>query len=127
MAIDEGHRLKNMNCRLIRELKTYNVENKVLLSGTPLQNNLTELWSLLNFLMPSIFNSLDEFNDWFSMDAIFEEGGDQKVMQEQMAQGLVTKLHGILRPFLLRRTKQDGISRLLQSIFFWLELKMLVK
>ena len=108
MAIDEGHRLKNMNCRLIRELKTYNVDNKVLLSGTPLQNNLTELWSLLNFLMPSIFNSLDEFNDWFAMDAIFEENGDQKRLQEQMAQDLVTKLHGILRPFLLRRTKQDG-------------------
>ena len=66
VIIDEGHRLKNLNCRLIRELKTICDQgttpcNRLLLTGTPLQNNLTELWSLLNFLLPSIFDDLDSF------------------------------------------------------------------
>ncbi len=63
VIIDEGHRLKNMNCRLIRELKSLcgSDTNRLLLTGTPLQNNLTELWSLLNFLLPSIFDDLDSF------------------------------------------------------------------
>ena len=62
-----GHRLKNMNCRLIKELKAIcDVNpaqpcNRLLLTGTPLQNNLTELWSLLNFLLPSIFDDLESF------------------------------------------------------------------
>uniref|UniRef100_A0A8C3CXQ0 Proliferation-associated SNF2-like protein n=1 Tax=Cairina moschata TaxID=8855 RepID=A0A8C3CXQ0_CAIMO len=54
LIVDEGHRIKNMNCRLIRELKRFNADNKLLLTGTPLQNNLAELWSLLNFLLPDI-------------------------------------------------------------------------
>ena len=44
---------------VIRELKTYNTANRLLLTGTPLQNNLSELWSLLNFLLPDIFDDLD--------------------------------------------------------------------
>ena len=54
LIVDEGHRIKNMNCRLIRELKRFNADNKLLLTGTPLQNNLAELWSLLNFLLPDV-------------------------------------------------------------------------
>lgn len=52
LAVDEGHRLKNKDCKLLRELKTFRVSNRLLLSGTPLQNNLSELWSLLNFILP---------------------------------------------------------------------------
>ena len=58
IVVDEGHRLKNMNCRLIKELKQYHSANRLLLTGTPLQNNLSELWSLLNFLLPEIFDDL---------------------------------------------------------------------
>uniref|UniRef100_A0A8C9F792 Helicase, lymphoid specific n=1 Tax=Pavo cristatus TaxID=9049 RepID=A0A8C9F792_PAVCR len=58
LIVDEGHRIKNMNCRLIRELKRFNADNKLLLTGTPLQNNLAELWSLLNFLLPDVFDDL---------------------------------------------------------------------
>lgn len=97
-----------MNCRLIRELKTYRTGNKLLLSGTPLQNNLDELWSLLNFLMPDIFDDLDSFNSWFQMDAIFEREGGKKIMEAEARTQIVTKLHAILKPFLLRRTKYDG-------------------
>lgn len=60
LVIDESHRLKNLNCKLIRELMSYKSANRLLLTGTPLQNNLEELWSLLNFLMPDVsFSQLE--------------------------------------------------------------------
>ena len=58
LVVDEGHRLKNFDCKLIRELKQIPAANKLLLTGTPLQNSLPELWSLLHFLLPDIFSSL---------------------------------------------------------------------
>lgn len=60
----KGHRLKNSQCKLVKALKYLTVENKLLLTGTPLQNNLAELWSLLNFILPDIFASLEEFESW---------------------------------------------------------------
>jgi ATP-dependent DNA helicase len=60
--------LKNLDCKLIRDLKSYSSANRLLLTGTPLQNNLKELWSLLNFLMPEIFNNLSAFEEWFEFD-----------------------------------------------------------
>ena len=106
--IDEGHRLKNMNCRLIRELKSICGAgcNRLLLTGTPLQNNLTELWSLLNFLLPDIFDDLDSFQAWFDFD-FSREDNDERVFKGEMQAGVVSKLHQILRPFLLRRLKAD--------------------
>lgn len=65
LIVDEGHRLKNINCRLIQELKRINTSNRLLLTGTPLQNNLSELWSLLNFILPDIFADFEIFNKWF--------------------------------------------------------------
>merc|ERR1712087_805378 len=109
VIIDEGHRLKNMNCRLIRELKALCGAkdcNRLLLSGTPLQNNLTELWSLLNFLLPDIFDDLDSFQAWFDFD-FSKENSEERVMKGELENSVVSKLHQILRPFLLRRLKQD--------------------
>lgn len=60
----KGHRLKNSKCLLLKQLKYLPVENKLLLTGTPLQNNLAELWSLLNFILPDIFSSHEEFESW---------------------------------------------------------------
>ena len=123
IIIDEGHRLKNMNCRLIRELKTIAPEqscNRLLLTGTPLQNNLTELWSLLNFLLPSIFDDLDAFQAWFDFD-FTQDGTEQKVLEGEMTNQVVTKLHQILRPFLLRRLKADveiGLPKKFEYILF---------
>jgi ATP-dependent DNA helicase len=59
LIVDEGQRVKNRNCRLIKELKSLPTQNRLLLSGTPIQNTLEELWSLLNFVNPVCFESLD--------------------------------------------------------------------
>jgi len=106
IVVDEGHRIKNLNCKLVRELKSYTTANRLLLTGTPLQNNLSELWSLLNFLLPDIFDDLDSFQSWFDFSDIGEKGG-HKIIALEESNHCVTKLHQILRPFLLRRVKND--------------------
>lgn len=107
IVVDEGHRLKNLNCRLIRELKTYTSANRLLLTGTPLQNNLQELWSLLNFLLPDIFDDLSMFEGWFNFDASINASDTDGLIERQQDNNIVTKLHEILRPFLLRRLKKQ--------------------
>ncbi|WVZ60315.1 hypothetical protein U9M48_010359 [Paspalum notatum var. saurae] len=105
VVVDEGHRLKNSKCKLIREIKRIPMDNKLLLTGTPLQNNLAELWSLLNFILPDIFSSHQEFESWFDFSAKGSE--DQVETEEKRRVHVVSKLHAILRPFLLRRMKED--------------------
>jgi ATP-dependent DNA helicase len=108
VVVDEGHRLKNMNCKLIRELKTLRTDNKLLLTGTPLQNNLTELWSLLNFLLPEVFSSLENFESWFDFAAnVGQEGAEKEIAAQEQRSKVISKLHAILKPFLLRRIKSD--------------------
>lgn len=107
IIIDEGHRIKNLNCRLIRELQSYQSANRLLITGTPLQNNLTELWSLLHFLMPSIFDKLESFESWFDFSALKEKNGVEQILSEDRKKNLVASLHAILKPFLLRRVKAD--------------------
>jgi chromodomain-helicase-DNA-binding protein 7 len=91
-VIDEAHRLKNKNCKLIEGLRCIDMEHKVLLTGTPLQNNVEELFSLLNFLEPSQFKCSIEF---------LQEFGDLKTDTQ------VQKLQAILKPMMLRRLKED--------------------
>ncbi|GJN10379.1 hypothetical protein PR202_ga28467 [Eleusine coracana subsp. coracana] len=106
VVVDEGHRLKNSKCKLLREIKRIPMDNKLLLTGTPLQNNLAELWSLLNFILPDIFSSHEEFESWFDFSA---KGNEelQEETEEKKRVHVVSKLHAILRPFLLRRMKED--------------------
>ena len=103
---DEAHRLKNMNCRLIKELLMYHSANRLLITGTPLQNNISELWSLLHFLLPDIFNDLDSFQSWFDFSSVLDNNG-QKDDIEDRKHNLVSSMHAILKPFLLRRLKTD--------------------
>ncbi|XP_062153976.1 ATP-dependent DNA helicase DDM1 [Alnus glutinosa] len=107
LVIDEGHRLKNTKCKLTRELKCLPVENKLLLTGTPLQNNLAELWSLLNFILPDIFSSHEEFESWFDLSGKCNNEAMKEELEEKRRAQVVAKLHAILRPFLLRRMKAD--------------------
>lgn len=67
MIVDEGHRMKNHHCKLTQVLNThYLAPRRLLLTGTPLQNKLPELWALLNFLLPTIFKSCSTFEQWFN-------------------------------------------------------------
>ncbi|XP_034407809.1 lymphoid-specific helicase [Cyclopterus lumpus] len=104
LIVDEGHRIKNLNCRLVRELKMLPTDNKLLLTGTPLQNNLAELWSLLNFLLPEVFDDLKSFESWFDINTI---GEAETVVATEREQNILSMLHQILTPFLLRRLKSD--------------------
>ncbi|OJJ49915.1 hypothetical protein ASPZODRAFT_89549 [Penicilliopsis zonata CBS 506.65] len=106
IVVDEGHRLKNMNCRLIKELMSYSSANRLLITGTPLQNNITELWSLLHFLLPQIFNDLRSFESWFDFSSVLDNSGEVDII-ERRKRNLVTAMHSILKPFLLRRLKTD--------------------
>uniref|UniRef100_A0A0B7AEL0 Helicase ATP-binding domain-containing protein n=1 Tax=Arion vulgaris TaxID=1028688 RepID=A0A0B7AEL0_9EUPU len=107
LIVDEGHRIKNTHCRLIRELRMYKSTHRLLLTGTPLQNNLAELWSLLNFLLPEIFDDLGSFEAWFDINCINEAEAEEKIMQQEMAKNILSMLHQILTPFMLRRLKSD--------------------
>nr|CCA22100.1 Putative SWI/SNF related putative [Albugo laibachii Nc14] len=95
LLIDEAHRVKNEHSKLSRVVREFKVQHRLLITGTPLQNNLHELWALLNFLLPDIFTAAEDFDAWFNVD---EKHGEENVIK---------KLHTILRPFLLRRLKAD--------------------
>ncbi|XP_027289295.1 probable global transcription activator SNF2L1 isoform X5 [Cricetulus griseus] len=95
LVIDEAHRIKNEKSKLSEIVREFKSTNRLLLTGTPLQNNLHELWALLNFLLPDVFNSADDFDSWFDTKNCL---GDQR---------LVERLHAVLKPFLLRRIKTD--------------------
>ncbi|XP_077232614.1 putative chromatin-remodeling complex ATPase chain [Tasmannia lanceolata] len=95
VIIDEAHRIKNENSLLSKTMRLYSTNYRLLITGTPLQNNLHELWSLLNFLLPEIFSSAETFDEWFQISG---ENDQQEVVQQ---------LHKVLRPFLLRRLKSD--------------------
>ncbi|KAL4180565.1 hypothetical protein AMTRI_Chr13g125920 [Amborella trichopoda] len=107
VVVDEGHRLKNMNCKLLRELKRIPIENKLLLTGTPLQNNLAELWSLLHFILPDIFSSCEEFQSWFDWSGKSNDETQHEESDDKWRVHVISKLHMILRPFLLRRVKEN--------------------
>jgi len=67
-------------------------------TGTPLQNNLHELWALLNFLLPDVFGSSEDFDSWFTFHSTAEESEKENIVQQ---------LHKVLKPFLLRRLKAE--------------------
>ena len=91
-VIDEAHRLKNQKCKLLEGLNLLEIESRLLLSGTPLQNNIHELFSLLSFLEPTQFSS---------QDAFMKDFGDMQNEDQ------VQKLQALLKPLMLRRMKED--------------------
>lgn len=117
IIIDEGHRMKNANCKLAMTLGVrYKSRNRLLLTGTPLQNNLTELWALLNFLLPTIFASADTFETWFKQPFESTTLGDTAELEEEETLLIINRLHQVLRPFLLRRLKTDVESQLPEKV-----------
>ncbi|KAF7819056.1 chromatin-remodeling ATPase INO80-like isoform X1 [Senna tora] len=107
MVLDEAQAIKSSNSIRWKTLLSFNCRNRLLLTGTPIQNNMAELWALLHFIMPTLFDSHEQFNEWFSkgIENHAEHGGTLNEHQ-------LNRLHSILKPFMLRRVKKDVISEL---------------
>ncbi|GHP08015.1 hypothetical protein PPROV_000675700 [Pycnococcus provasolii] len=104
MVLDEAQAIKSANSVRWKSLLSFSCRNRLLLTGTPVQNNLAELWALLHFVMPSLFDSHEHFSDWFSKGI---EGSvkDNKIDGQNELQ--LKRLHSVLQPFVLRRVKKD--------------------
>lgn len=100
MILDEAQAIKSSSSSRWKVLLGFYCRNRLLLTGTPIQNNMQELWALLHFIMPTLFDSHDEFSDWFSKDIESHAQSNTKLNQDQLK-----RLHMILKPFMLRRVK----------------------
>ncbi|KAF3769655.1 hypothetical protein M406DRAFT_96496 [Cryphonectria parasitica EP155] len=108
MIIDEGHRMKNANSKLSATIQQYySTRFRLILTGTPLQNNLAELWAMLNFTLPNIFKSAKTFDEWFNTPFANTGSQDKMELTEEEQILVIRRLHKVLRPFLLRRLKKD--------------------
>jgi len=107
--------MKNHHCKLTQVLNTHYLSpHRLLLTGTPLQNKLPELWALLNFLLPSIFKCCSTFEQWFN--APFALTGEKVDLNEEETILIIRRLHKVLRPFLLRRLKKEVESQLPEKV-----------
>ncbi|KAJ7695171.1 P-loop containing nucleoside triphosphate hydrolase protein [Mycena rosella] len=101
IVIDEAHRIKNVDSILSQIVRAFISRGRLLITGTPLQNSLKELFALLNFICPEIFVDYADLDSFLHKD---DDGADE---EEEKSKKIVEALHKILRPFLLRRVKAD--------------------
>ncbi|KAJ7077900.1 SNF2 family N-terminal domain-containing protein [Mycena belliarum] len=101
IVIDEAHRIKNVDSILSQIVRAFISRGRLLITGTPLQNSLKELFALLNFICPEIFV------DYADLDSFLHKDDDGADAEEEKSKKIVEALHKILRPFLLRRVKAD--------------------
>ena len=117
--------MKNTQSKLSQTLSQYyHSRYRLILTGTPLQNNLPELWALLNFALPKIFNSVKSFDEWFN-SSFANSGSSGKIkLNEEEALLIIRRLHKVLRPFVLRRLKKDVESELPDKVEKVVKIKM---
>ncbi|KAK7389936.1 hypothetical protein VNO78_25233 [Psophocarpus tetragonolobus] len=127
IIIDEAQRMKDRDSVLARDLDRYRCQRRLLLTGTPLQNDLKELWSLLNLLLPEVFDNRKAFHDWFSKP-FQKEGTTQNVeddwLETEKKVIIIHRLHQILEPFMLRRRVEDVEGSLPPKVCIVLKCKM---
>ncbi|KAL0246000.1 hypothetical protein GEMRC1_007216 [Eukaryota sp. GEM-RC1] len=111
MILDEAQAIKCHSSQRWKTLLTFKCRNRLLLTGTPIQNSMIELWSLLHFIMPTLFDSHGEFEEWFAK-GIEAQAADEESKETQHLE----RLHVILKPFMLRREKKDVESELARKI-----------
>ena len=111
MILDEAQAIKSSQSSRWKSLLGFHCRNRLLLTGTPIQNNMQELWALLHFIMPSLFDSHDEFSEWFSKDIENHAQSNTKLNEDQLR-----RLHMILKPFMLRRIKKHVQKELGEKI-----------
>lgn len=119
IIVDEGHKMKNPKSKFAQTLgQVYKSDYRLLLTGTPLQNNLPELWALLNFLLPKVFSSCEDFERWFKLP--MKNFGNEKdiVLNEEEQLLIIRRFHHVLRPFLLRRIKKEVENELPNKVEF---------
>ena len=119
IVIDEAHRIKNVDSILSQIVRSFMSRGRLLITGTPLQNNMKELFALLNFICPEILSDYADMESFLHKDDSSADGDEEK------SKKVVEALHKILRPFLLRRVKSDVEksllpSKLLQIYFFYM-------
>lgn len=102
IVLDEAQAIKNIKGQRWNTLLSLRSRNKLLLTGTPIQNTMAELWALLHFIMPKLFDSHEQFQEWFSKDIEAHSQNKARLDQTQL-----NRLHAILKPFMLRRVKKD--------------------
>ncbi|KAH8102965.1 SNF2 chromatin remodeling protein [Cristinia sonorae] len=125
--LDEGHIIKNAKTKLTKAVKSIRAHHRLILSGTPIQNNVLELWSLFDFLMPGFLGSESQFNERFSKPILSNRDG--KAKNGEAAALALEALHKQVLPFLLRRLKEDVLHDLPPKIIqdYYCELSDLQK
>eukprot|EP00917_Polyrhabdina_sp_WS-2016_P024662 GHVP01053255.1.p1 GENE.GHVP01053255.1~~GHVP01053255.1.p1 ORF type:complete len:898 (+),score=190.49 GHVP01053255.1:3-2696(+) len=111
MVLDEAQAIKSTTGLRWKTLLGFSCRNRLLLTGTPIQNSMQELWALLHFIMPTLFDSHSEFSEWFSKD--IESHAEEKTALDQK---ILLRLHMILKPFMLRRMKSEVASEMVKKI-----------
>ncbi|KAI8368263.1 SNF2 family N-terminal domain-containing protein [Radiomyces spectabilis] len=102
MVLDEAQAIKSSSSARWKQLLGFHCRNRLLLTGTPIQNSMQELWALLHFIMPTLFDSHEEFSEWFSKDIESHAENKGSLNEHQLR-----RLHMILKPFMLRRIKRN--------------------
>lgn len=111
MVLDEAQAIKSSSSARWKALLGFNCRNRLLLTGTPVQNSMQELWALLHFIMPSLFDNHDEFSEWFSRDIEANAENKGALNEHQLR-----RLHTILKPFMLRRVKKNVQNQLGEKV-----------
>lgn len=112
MVLDEAQFMKNSASERWNTLLRFSCKNRILLTGTPIQNTMAELWALLHIIMPALFDSHSEFNEWFSKDIESTAANKSSAFNSEQ----LFRLHKVLQPFMLRRVKSDVAHELPKKI-----------